>query len=222
LNRLDTGFFLTGGTALGRGCYHHRYSDDLDFFVNASDTFDDQLNLVLARLREEGFLWDSESNTDFLRNKGFCTFKTWRGSEDVKLKLDFVNDIPAHFGGFTKTALFDKTDSIRNILSNKLSALFRFAAKDVADLREIALHERFSWPDIAAEAGQKDAGVDLPMFGEMLETIRPVDYAEIHWTEDIPWERFIADIKTMSRDMIFCADNSLAPAAASSTKPAPP
>ena len=26
------GFYLTGGTALGRFYLHHRYSDDLDFF----------------------------------------------------------------------------------------------------------------------------------------------------------------------------------------------
>jgi len=31
LNRSGTDFFLTGGTALSRGYYHHRYSDDLDF-----------------------------------------------------------------------------------------------------------------------------------------------------------------------------------------------
>ena len=29
-----TRFYLTGGTALSRAYYRHRYSDDLDFFVN--------------------------------------------------------------------------------------------------------------------------------------------------------------------------------------------
>jgi len=33
LKRADHGFYLTGGTALSRGYYRHRYSDDLDFFV---------------------------------------------------------------------------------------------------------------------------------------------------------------------------------------------
>lgn len=28
---LNTPFYLTGGTALSRGYYNHRYSDDLDF-----------------------------------------------------------------------------------------------------------------------------------------------------------------------------------------------
>ncbi|MDR2095073.1 MAG: nucleotidyl transferase AbiEii/AbiGii toxin family protein [Treponema sp.] len=32
MNRCGTHFFLTGGTALSRAYYPHRYSDDLDFF----------------------------------------------------------------------------------------------------------------------------------------------------------------------------------------------
>jgi len=210
VSRCSVPFYLTGGTALSRGYYHHRYSEDLDFFVNASESFDDQLNMVLSRLQEAGFHWDENSKTDFLRNKGFCTLKTWKNTGNVSLKLDFVNDIPVHFGDCVSTPVFGRTDPVRNILSNKLSALFRFAAKDVADIREIALHEKFSWPQAASEAAQKDAGVDLPMFGEMLETIRPVDFAEINWIADVPWERFIADVKTIARDMVFCGENSLA------------
>ena len=37
LKALHTPFYLTGGTALSRGYYNHRYSDDLDFFVNQLD-----------------------------------------------------------------------------------------------------------------------------------------------------------------------------------------
>ncbi|MDR1421550.1 MAG: nucleotidyl transferase AbiEii/AbiGii toxin family protein, partial [Coriobacteriales bacterium] len=32
-----TPFYLTGGTALSRIYYAHRFSDDLDFFVNRCD-----------------------------------------------------------------------------------------------------------------------------------------------------------------------------------------
>jgi predicted nucleotidyltransferase component of viral defense system len=35
----EHGFYLTGGTALGRGYYQHRYSEDLDFFSNDSADF---------------------------------------------------------------------------------------------------------------------------------------------------------------------------------------
>ncbi len=33
---LDVGFYHTGGTALSRCFLNHRYSDDLDLFVNAN------------------------------------------------------------------------------------------------------------------------------------------------------------------------------------------
>ena len=37
--RVETGFYLTGGTALGRVHLRHRYSDDLDLFVNDDPRF---------------------------------------------------------------------------------------------------------------------------------------------------------------------------------------
>ncbi|MBI5746396.1 MAG: nucleotidyl transferase AbiEii/AbiGii toxin family protein [Nitrospirae bacterium] len=35
----DTPFYLSGGTTLSRGYYNHRYSDDLDYFVNDHQDF---------------------------------------------------------------------------------------------------------------------------------------------------------------------------------------
>lgn len=37
--RTDTGFYLTGGTALGRIHLRHRYSEDLELSVNDDDRF---------------------------------------------------------------------------------------------------------------------------------------------------------------------------------------
>jgi hypothetical protein len=65
---------------------------------------------------------------EFTRNGNFVSFKVHWGNPDILLKLDFVNDMVPRFGPLVKTALFDRTDSIQNILSNKISAIFRFAA----------------------------------------------------------------------------------------------
>lgn len=35
----DTEFYLTGGTAASRGYLDHRFSDDLDLFVNDDERF---------------------------------------------------------------------------------------------------------------------------------------------------------------------------------------
>jgi hypothetical protein len=37
ISKCGTRFFLTGGTALSRAYYHHRYSDDLDFVNDVAD-----------------------------------------------------------------------------------------------------------------------------------------------------------------------------------------
>lgn len=42
IQQCDTEFYLTGGTALSRCYLDHRYSDDLDFFVNLSPTLEKQ------------------------------------------------------------------------------------------------------------------------------------------------------------------------------------
>jgi len=50
IRQADTAFYLTGGTALGRHYLHHRYSDDLDLFVNQAVDFRDQVKKALEAL----------------------------------------------------------------------------------------------------------------------------------------------------------------------------
>ena len=51
----DAPFYLTGGTALGRHYLHHRYSDDLDLFVNQAADFRDQVKKALEARQKD--LW---------------------------------------------------------------------------------------------------------------------------------------------------------------------
>lgn len=69
VKNLDVPFYLTGGTALSRGYYHHRYSDDLDFFVNCDAAFAAHTESVLADLKKNGYTWDSE--IDFIKTVDF-------------------------------------------------------------------------------------------------------------------------------------------------------
>jgi hypothetical protein len=206
---LDTDFFLTGGTALSRAYYGHRYSDDLDFFATNLDAFDEQADLILAKLKEAGFFWDEHTNA--LRNARFITFEISSNRSDALLKIDFVNDSAPRFGKLKNSSIFPKVDCPRNILSNKLSALFRSAGKDVADIREIARHETFNWPDIINEGREKDAGLELPLLCTFLETVPESAITSLNWREAAPsWEAFRKDLETIVRDMINCGENSLA------------
>jgi hypothetical protein len=208
LKRIDTDFFLTGGTALSRAYYGHRYSDDLDFFVNSCKNFDTQVELVFKTLRADGYFWDKEK--EFVQNERFVSFKVHREGDDTLLKLDFVDDTVPHFGDIISTPLYHRVDPIRNILSNKLGAIFRFAGKDVADIREIARHEHFNWHDMIREAQEKDGGVDESLVAGILEGIPKKEFRGVTWQDPAPtWEAFQADIAVIVRDMLTCADNTL-------------
>jgi hypothetical protein len=206
LQRSETDFFLTGGTALSRAYYNHRYSDDLDFFINQSQNYDEQLDKVFALLLEDGFAWDP--NKDFTRAKNFTTLNIRHRNSQALLKLDFVNDLVPHYGEIQKTSLFYRTDSIRNILSNKLSAIFRYAAKDIADIREIALHEIIDWAEIIREARYKEAGLELVYIGEILTSIPQSEFETIAWTKKTAWEEFRTDIERIVYDMMSCSPQS--------------
>jgi len=87
LNHSGTNFFLTGGTALSRAYYHHRYSDDLDFFLSQSDNYDKELDKALDLLSKAGFVWNVEK--DYVRVKNFTTIKVGLSETNLILKLDF-------------------------------------------------------------------------------------------------------------------------------------
>ena len=200
ISRSGTDFFLTGGTALSRGYYNHRYSDDLDFFLNQSQTYDEQVNTVLALLRESGFVWDVQEN--FTRARNFTTFRAGYNDSNVLLKLDFVNDLVPHFGDIQETALFCRTDSVRNILSNKLSAVYRYAPKDVADIREIAIREPINWVEVIREAKQKDAGLEVTYVCEILKSMPQSGFESVAWIEKPDWQVFCDDISRITFDML--------------------
>ena len=120
ISQSGTDFFLTGGTALSRGYYHHRYSEDLDFFLDRSQTFDEQLDKVLAILTDNGYYWNTEKS--FIRAENYATISIENGSAIIK--LDFVNDLVPHFGEFVWMIKPDwevfKND-IHNIVSDMLN-----------------------------------------------------------------------------------------------------
>jgi predicted nucleotidyltransferase component of viral defense system len=200
ISRCGTRFFLTGGTALSRAYYYHRYSDDLDFFVNADTEYAVQLDCILDKLRGDGFFWNADS--DFISAKGFTSLKVRWNKSDAVLKLDFVNDVAPHFGDVLKTPLFDRTDSIRNMLSNKLTALFRFAGKDVADLREIALHETVDWTAAIQDAREKEMGVEIPVVCDILRGIPQKEFDSVIWIKKPEWAFFCRDIEKIVLDMM--------------------
>jgi hypothetical protein len=158
------------------------------------------MDIVFSRLKENGFFWDTSS--EFTRSDNFVSFKVQRENSGTSLKLDFVNDLVPHFGPIVKTGLFCRIDSIQNILSNKISALFRFAAKDVADLREIFLHETIDWPEAFRQAREKEAGIEVPQVCEIISGIPEGEFDNLKWINKPRWRDFRADIGRMTEAML--------------------
>jgi hypothetical protein len=135
----------------------------------------------------------------------FTSFNVKWSKTDAVLKLDFVNDTAPHFGSLQKTPVFDRTDSVRNILSNKLCALFRFAGKDVADIREIALRETVDWAEVITDAREKEIGLEIPVICEIVSGMPREEFEEVRWTKKPDWKVFCADIDAFVRQIATCS-----------------
>jgi len=155
---------------------------------------------VFFKLKENGFYWDSA--VDFISYETFTSFKVRWNKTEALLKLDFVNDSTAHVGEIVETDVYYRTDCIRNMISNKISAIFRFAAKDVADIREIALRENVDWSQAISDARQKEAGIELTLVSQILTGMPQSEFDTIAWVKKPTWEEFSNDINKIAFKML--------------------
>ncbi|MCI0471849.1 MAG: nucleotidyl transferase AbiEii/AbiGii toxin family protein [Candidatus Aminicenantes bacterium] len=205
-------FYLTGGTALSRFYFNHRYSDDLDFFIHQRKTFLDDLKEIIARLKKRFELEIRVMTGDFaqvfIRSEDF--FKKYRNEFQATLKVDFVNEkeLP-HFGDFNRFEEFSRVDNLRNMLSNKITAITRLEPKDVADIWLICKNLSFSWEQIIHEAEQKAAIEELMVF-DLLKTFPAEMLHKIKWINPIDIEDFDKDRQVILADILTKSSNSLA------------
>lgn len=166
-------YFLTGGTALSGFYFHHRKSVDLDLFTfedieiepvrQAFASIAKKLKLSLNhRVATEGY------------HKFFLTGK------NEELKIDLVKEQEVHFG---QIKIFGnvRVDSIENIGSNKITAIFgRTEAKDFVDLYFILKKKLFTFEKLLQDAGKKDLGLFEFYLAHMLLEVKNLkDFPEM-------------------------------------------
>ncbi len=208
MSNLNTPFYLTGGTALSRFYFNHRYSDDLDFFVNDNTDFISLTSRVFSEI--ETFC--SENNLQFDKKKiritdYFCQCYVEDG--DIALKLDFANDIAVHFGELQKTETSFLVDNLRNILSNKITALYRYEPKDIADIWILCKNCEFNWETLFFEAKEKELGLNQILLAEIIQSFPKQKLETIKWMENQNLEQIYSDLQTICDDLIKGFDNSL-------------
>ena len=197
-------FYLTGGTALHRHFFGFRYSDDLDLFVNRDAGFSRYVDRAFAALRERGYRFDADA---FVRNDEYARVLVEDG--EAMLRVDLVNDSAPRFGAMVSGSLFPRIDSLRNILSNKVTAVYRLESKDVADIWAICAHMTFRWSDVMTEANRKEAGIDAATVADLVRSFPKDLFDTIRWRERPDEKTFFADLAAIASDLLAVRENSL-------------
>lgn len=214
VRKLNTPFYLTGGTALSRHYFNHRFSDDLDLFVNDDKYYDWHVGQLLQALEDKQKTGEFVIDYPRLRKEEhymqfFLTKETAHRNMLVELKIDLINDLAAHYGDFEQNEKLGKIDSWRNILSNKLSAIFRYEAKDFVDIWIIAKHKAFHWKQIILEAKTKEAGVDPIVIFEILKSFPLKVLSSVKWNIAVDEKAFLSDLSIIANDIFKGSENTL-------------
>ena len=207
-----TPFYLTGGTILGRHYFNHRYSDDLDFFVNFDKNYRQYVRDIIDKL--EKYQTDSSyliNKDKIVAEESFTQITITQQFSDngTELKIDLINDVSERFGQVLWDNKFGKIDNVKNILCNKLTALYRLEPKDIADIWIISKNTNFDWNEIVDCSKRKEVGIDILKLSEIIETF-PIDYIDIiKWINRIDASEFIKDLNIISDDIFNGRKNSL-------------
>ena len=114
---------------------------------------------------------------------------------------------------FTVSYEYDETlgtiDSWRNILSNKLSSIFRYEAKDFVDIWIISKKRAFLWREIIREAKTKEAGTDPIVIYEILKSFPSDVLPAIKWNRRVDEKAFIHDLNIIAEDIFKGNQNTL-------------
>ncbi|HLA06252.1 MAG TPA: nucleotidyl transferase AbiEii/AbiGii toxin family protein [Anaerolineales bacterium] len=198
VNGMDTDFYLTGGTASSRGYLQHRFSDDLDFFLNDDDRF----GLWVERVINSLIQVDDWKCQVLMKEERFARLNLT--AKEVALKLEFVNDVPARVGEIQTHPVLGRMDSAENILANKVTAaLDRDEPKDLADIWGFCCQKEISLKDAITNAQSKAAGVFPADLGRVLCSASRADWEAIRWINAPPAETFIEQLIKLGEGLLL-------------------
>ena len=198
LASVETGFYLTGGTAASRAYLHHRFSDDLDLFVNDDSRFE-----LWAQRAIQGLARAGEWHVTVVHQEArFVRLTVTEG--DVILKVEMVNDVPAHVGELKRDPVLGLLDSPENILANKLTAVVdRREPRDLADVWGFCCRLGLSC-EVALEGAQSKAGGLFPAdVARALLSVTEDDWQLVRWSDPPESDRFIDDLKSLGERLLL-------------------
>jgi len=203
MGSIESPFYLTGGTFLSRYIIHHRYSDDLDFFANAIPDFHEQVDKIMEGVKREIPNVELSNKQD-----SYVRFYVYEG--ETILKIEFVNDVKYSVGQKGKAPSGIKLDTWQNVLSNKVTALSRLAAKDYVDILFLSFRYSFNWENIIDEAKRKDASVYEIEVSQYFFNFNLTKLNEVNFPDTFaPGLITSTYFQTLARESLHGFDNSL-------------
>jgi predicted nucleotidyltransferase component of viral defense system len=209
VDQRESSFFLGGGTALSRFYYHHRYSDDLDFFALDGAGFIDNVQALYEQLDEAGYQVETFGVSQKYARFNITDVEDAGGEAGRALKVDFINaSSRPRFGELKTDKLFSKIDNPGNILSEKITFIHNKVPRDIADIWIICRNLSFEWAEIITEANQKRASD--PLFtADMLRRFQPAELEKVKWIKPVRLEDFPVDREIIIEDIITKSRNRL-------------
>ena len=197
INGVESGFYLTGGTAASRAYLHHRFSDDLDLFVNDDNSFTLWTDRIIQTLTQQPS-WQVRVE---LRDLRFVRLTVIRNG--FPLKIEMINDVPAHIGPITVHPQLGRIDSAENILANKITAVVsREEPKDLADIWGFCMQMGLSLTDALENAHGKAAGIFPADVARVLLSATEADWQLIRWIDAPPVVDFLRDLQILGESLI--------------------
>ncbi len=198
LAEIETDFYLTGGTAASRGYLNHRFSDDLDFFVNDDDRFalwaDRWINAL--SIHDD---WELQ-----LSLRGLRFVRIFLTKSDVTLKIEMINDVPSRAGEVRQHPILGRLDSPENILANKITALLdRDEPKDLADIWGFCCQMGLKLTDAIEGAQGKAVGVFPPDIARSLCSVTEKDWEMVRWIDAPVMAHYLADLRVLGEGLIL-------------------
>ena len=195
---IETGFYLTGGTAASRAYLHHRFSDDLDFFVNDDERFGLWAQRVVQTLARS----DDWRVSVVHQEARFVRLSVMEAG--ILLKIEMVNDVPAHVGELKRDPVLGLLDSAENILANKLTAVVdRKEPRDLADIWGFCCRLGLSCEAALEGAQSKAAGLFPVDVARVLLSVTKNDWQLVRWRDAPESNRFITDLKALGERLLL-------------------
>ena len=198
LSAVETDFYLTGGTALSRGYLNHRFSDDLDFFVNDRSDFRlwaDRYIQVLSR---------SENWTCRVDQREERYVRLNLQQPGTNLKIEMINDVPSRVGIPWVHPVLGRIDTAENILANKITAILdRQAPKDFADIWCLCCQKGYSIREAIMGAQGKAIGVFPVDLARVLCSVTFNDWQLVRWINPPDPDLFIQQLNELGKDLIL-------------------